>query len=143
MDAPQAQAAPETRGTPIVRRFFTRFLIVLLIGFCGYNWVQTRMLQAQVNDLEARQIVQAKQVREQADWIARANAQAQTAREALSRSDWRGAERGLSQGVQDLQSGVRAAVQSPQTRRSLHTLQDLQRQADALWQRTKSMRERK
>ncbi len=121
-----------------------------MIGFCGYNWVQTRMLQAQVDDLEARQIVQAKQVREQADWIAQANAQAQAARDALSRSDWQGAERGLSQGVQDLQSGVRAAVQSPQTRRSLHTLQDLQRQmealhrqADALWHRAKSTRERK
>ncbi len=127
----------------MVRRFFTRILVVILIGFCGYNWVQTRMLQAQVDDLEARQIVQAKQVREQADWIARANAQAQTARDALSRSDWAGAERGLTQGVQDLQSGVRAAVQSPQTRRSLHTLQDLQRQADTLWHRAKSIRERK
>lgn len=134
----------------MVRRFFTRILLVILIGFCGCNWVQTRILQAQVDDLEARQIVQAKQVREQADWIARANAQAQTAREALSRSDWRGAERGLSQGVQDLQSGVQAAVQSPQTRRSLHTLQKLQsqmeslrRQADSLWHRAKSTQERK
>ena len=87
---------------------------------------------------------------EQADWIAQADAQAQTAREALSRSDWQGAERALSQGVQGLQSGVKAAVQSPQTRRSLHTLQDLQKQmealhqqADTLWQRAKSTRERK
>ncbi len=127
----------------MVRRFFTRILLVILIGFCGYNWVQTRLLQSQVDDLEARQIVQAKQVREQADWIARANAQAQTARAALGRSDWSGAERGLTQGVQDLQSGVRAAVQSPQTRRGLHTLLDLQRQADALWHRAKSLRERK
>ncbi len=134
----------------MIRRFFTRILIVVLIGFSGYNWVQTRMLQAQVADLEARQTAQARQVQQQADWIARASTQADQARGALARSDWQGAERGLSRGVQDLQNGVQAAVQSPQTRRGLHSLQDLQkqmaalrRQADALWHQANSTRNRK
>jgi predicted nucleic acid-binding Zn-ribbon protein len=38
----------------LVRRFLTRVLMVILIGFCGYNWLQVRQLQTQVAGLEAK-----------------------------------------------------------------------------------------
>jgi hypothetical protein len=38
----------------VIRRFFTRLLIVVLIAVCAYNWVQTQRLQAQVAALEAQ-----------------------------------------------------------------------------------------
>lgn len=37
----------------MIRRFFTRVLIVILIAACAYNWMQTQRLQAQVAALAA------------------------------------------------------------------------------------------
>lgn len=38
----------------MVRRFLTRVLMVILIGCCGYNWLQIRQLQSQVSGLNTR-----------------------------------------------------------------------------------------
>ncbi len=39
----------------MIRRSLTRILMVVLIAFCGYNWLQVRSLQAQVAELQSRQ----------------------------------------------------------------------------------------
>ncbi len=39
----------------MIRRFFTRLLILILIAACGYNWLQTQRLQAQVTVLQSQQ----------------------------------------------------------------------------------------
>jgi len=41
----------------MIRRFFTRILIIALIAACGYNWLQVQQLQEQVTQLQARQSV--------------------------------------------------------------------------------------
>lgn len=38
----------------MIRRFLTRLLVLTLIAGCVYNWMQTRLLQAQVTALEAQ-----------------------------------------------------------------------------------------
>jgi hypothetical protein len=39
----------------MIRRFFTRVLLVMLIAACGYNWLQTQRLRAQVTQLQSQQ----------------------------------------------------------------------------------------
>ena len=39
----------------MIRRFFTRVLIIILIAACGYNWLQMQRLQEQVAQLQASQ----------------------------------------------------------------------------------------
>ncbi len=38
----------------MIRRFLTRLFVLTLIAGCVYNWMQTRLLQAQVAALEAQ-----------------------------------------------------------------------------------------
>ncbi len=38
----------------MIRRFFTRLLMIVLIAACGYNWLQVQQLQQQVTQLQAR-----------------------------------------------------------------------------------------
>ena len=39
----------------MIRRFFARLLVLVLIAACGYNWLQVQQLQLQVTQLQARQ----------------------------------------------------------------------------------------
>ncbi len=39
----------------MIRRFFTRLLILVLIAACGYNWLQMQRLQAQVAALQSQE----------------------------------------------------------------------------------------
>jgi len=39
----------------MIRRFFTRVLLLILIAACGYDWLQVQQLQQQVTQLQARQ----------------------------------------------------------------------------------------
>jgi len=41
----------------LIRRFLTRILMVILIAFCGYNWLQVKTLQGQVRELQAQQAI--------------------------------------------------------------------------------------
>ena len=41
----------------MIRRFLTRLLILVLTAACGYNWLQTQRLQAQVTLLRTQQNV--------------------------------------------------------------------------------------
>jgi hypothetical protein len=38
----------------MIRRFFTRVLLMILIAACGYNWLQTQRLEAQVAQLQSQ-----------------------------------------------------------------------------------------
>ena len=39
----------------MIRRFFTRLLLVVLIAACGWNWLQVQQLSAQVTQLQFAQ----------------------------------------------------------------------------------------
>lgn len=39
----------------MIRRFFTRLLLLVLIAACGYNWLQVQQLQQQVTQLQSGQ----------------------------------------------------------------------------------------
>ncbi len=41
----------------MIRRFFTRVLMLILVAACGYNWLQVQQLQQQVAQLQARQSI--------------------------------------------------------------------------------------
>jgi hypothetical protein len=38
----------------MIRRFFTRVLLMILIAACGYNWLQTQRLEAHVAQLQSQ-----------------------------------------------------------------------------------------
>lgn len=48
MDAPQ-----EGRQDPMIRRFLTRLLLLVLVAACGWNWLTVQQLSAQVTQLQA------------------------------------------------------------------------------------------
>lgn len=106
----------------MIRRFFTRVLMVFLLAACGYNWLQVHRLQAEVGDLKTRLAVKGRPPALVGDWPV-------TGQELR-----RGAN-----GLKDAVDGAR----SPQTRRSLHDLQarteQLRRQADALWREARTV----
>jgi len=110
----------------MIRRFFTRILMVVLLGFCGYNWLEMRALQAEVADLRQRQSVTDRRVAE-----SQKHGQLQPADPA----DWRASAQQLEQGI----AGLESAAQSPETRRKLGRLQEQTRQlgaeADQLWRK--------
>jgi len=56
----------------MVRRFFTRILMVALIGFCGYNWFEIRALKTEVTELRSKQAVTDKKLAAPTDWKASA-----------------------------------------------------------------------
>ncbi len=97
----------------MIRRFFTRLLIILLLGICGYNWLEIHQLKAELASLRFRQSA--------AD------------RKAAVPADWAVSTQRLEQ---SLESWKRTA-QAPDTRRKLAALQKqtalLEQQADALW----------
>jgi len=99
----------------MIRRFFTRILMVVLIFFCGYNWLEMRALRTEVADLQAQQSV--------------------TDKKLSAPTDWRISAQPLEREIADL----RSQAQSPDTRRRLTVLQKqarlLGQQADALWRR--------
>lgn len=105
----------------MIRRFLTRILMVVLIAGCGYNWLQVRLLQAEVGDLKAR--------------AARQNRPPPT-RLGPPGADWPVTEQELRRGANGLKNALDGA-RSPQSRRTLHALQaqteQLREQADALW----------
>ncbi|MGI4788411.1 MAG: hypothetical protein ACRYFS_06120 [Janthinobacterium lividum] len=41
----------------MIRRFFTRILMVILIAACGYNWLQMQRLEGQVTALQSQQFI--------------------------------------------------------------------------------------
>jgi len=106
----------------VIRRFFTRILMVVLIAACGYNWLQVHRLQAEVGDLKTRLAVQDRPPPPGGDWPV-------TGQEL--RRD--------AKGLKDALDGAR----SPQSQRTLHDLQvrteRLRRQADALWREARSV----
>ena len=106
----------------MIRRFFTRVLLVILIAACGYNWLQVHRLQAEVGDLKTRLALKDRPLAPQDDWPV-------TGQE-------------LRRGANGLKNAVDAA-RSPQTRRSLRDLQarteQLRRQADALWHEARTV----
>lgn len=103
----------------MIRRFFTSVLMVVLIGFCGYNWLETRALHAEVSDLRTRQFVTDKKLSEKTH---------------ADPTDWKTSAVALEREIEVLQK----QAQSPETRRRLALLQSqarlLGRQAEALWQ---------
>jgi len=109
----------------LIRRFFTRVLMVVLIAACGYNWLQVHRLQAEVSDLKTRLAVRDRSPAPQGDWPVT------------------GLE--LRRGANGLKDALDGA-QSPQTRRSLRNLQvqteQLRRQADALWRAARTVTDR-
>ena len=109
----------------MIRRFFTRVLMVVLIAACGYNWLQVHRLQSEVSDLKTRLAVRDRSPAPQGDWPVT------------------GLE--LRQGANGLKD-VLDGAQSPQTRRSLRDLQaqteQLRRQADTLWRAARTVTDR-
>ena len=99
----------------MIRRFFTRLLMILLIGFCGYNWLEIRALKTEVAELHTKQAVTDKKLAAPADWKASAQE--------------------FARQIEDLQK----QAQSPETRRRLTELQGqaqvLRQQADVLWRK--------
>ena len=119
-------------------------MIVVLIAFCGYNWLQVRSLQAQVADLQSRQAARERRVETRPEapalpvLLQQANKHAGLARTALARSDWKTAQRELQQGITDMTE----ASHSQDARRDLAALQaqtrQLQEEADDLWHKASS-----
>lgn len=109
----------------MIRRFFTRVLMVVLIAACGYNWLQVRRLQAEVGDLRTRLAVRDRPPAPPADW-------------PLTGQELRRGANGLKNAL----DGAR----SPQSRRTLRDLQarteQLRRQADALWREARTVTSR-
>ena len=120
----------------MIRRFLTRILMVILIAFCGYNWLQVQTLQRQVRDLQTRLTIRENRPQATADWAQQAEKHAGLAQTALSRADWRTAQRELQQGIGDLKN---APQPSPEVRRDLTTLEavtkQVQQQVGALWRK--------
>ena len=106
----------------VIRRFFTRVLMVVLLAACGYNWLQVRQLRAEVGDLRTRLAVQS--------------------RPPQPATDWPVTEQELRRNARDLKN-VLDGVRSPQSQRTLRDLQArteyLRRQADALWREARSV----
>ena len=100
----------------MIRRFFTRVLMVVLLAACGYNWLQVRRLQTEVGQLKTRLAIQS--------------------RPSPPVSDWPVTEQELRRNARDLKNAL-DGVRSPQSQRTLRDLQvrseQLRRQADALW----------
>lgn len=94
----------------MIRRFLTRILLVVLLGSCGYNWLQVRALQAQVEDLRARLGTPAPP---QETAPASAARHVDRSRLALARSDWKAAMRELEQGAADLKRGAQPPKARP------------------------------
>lgn len=67
----------------MIRRFLTRILMVILIAFCGYNWLQVQRLQAQVNDLNVRLAAGSRSPKADADWLVQTGAQVRSAQHNL------------------------------------------------------------
>ena len=107
----------------MIRRFFTRVLMVVLLAACGYNWLQVRQLQAEVGDLRTRLAV-----RSRPPDVA-----------------WPPTGQELRQGANGLKNALNG-VRSPQSQRTLRDLQarteQLRRQADALWREAHSVTSR-
>jgi hypothetical protein len=125
----------------MIRRFFTRVLLVILIAACGYNGWQTHLLQQQVAQLQARQTHEAghkaSATRADTSWIDQANLHLERAKDAVARADFGTAQHELVLGEDDAQRAAREPVQQTQatlaqTRRSLAALQS---QADSLWRK--------
>jgi BMFP domain-containing protein YqiC len=99
----------------MIRRFFTRILIAILIAFCGYNWLMIRDLQAEVARLRTRQAVTDKKLAAPENW--------QDSLQAIVREA----------------TDLKTEVQSPETRKRLAVLQkqaqQLEETANTLWHR--------
>ena len=132
----------------MIRRFFTRILMMILIGACGYNGWQVHRMQGEVDRLR----LQVKSPGRTADavptdaapasWLDKANQHADRARAALARGDFGTAQGELSRGSEDL----RRAARGPEVRASAalvqarQTLAALQSQADAWGRRAGALR---
>lgn len=127
----------------MIRRFFTRLLVVALLVFSGYKAWQVQRLQAEVAALRAQAAAHS---RTQAaapaptGWLDRAEAHAERARLALGRGDFSHAQRELAavrQTLREPQDRTQAAVID--ARRRVAALQSqarrLQSEADQLWRR--------
>ena len=99
----------------MIRRFFTRLLMILLIGFCGYNWLEIRVLKTEVAELHTKQAV--------------------TDKKLAAPTDWKASAQEFARQIEVLQK----QAQSPETRRRLTELQGqaqvLRQQADVLWRK--------
>jgi hypothetical protein len=97
----------------MIRRFFTRILMILLIGFCGYNWLEIQALKTEVTELRTKQAI--------------------TDKKLAAPTDWKASAQEFARQIEDLQK----QAQSPETRRRLTELQGeaqaLRQQADDLW----------
>ena len=93
----------------MIRRFLTRILLLALLAFCGYNWLQVRSLQGQVDDLRVRVAAPAPPPA----WPAGAARHAGQARQALARSDWKTALRELERGLADFNPGAQPPKARP------------------------------
>ena len=106
----------------MIRRFFTRILMMILIAACGYNWMQVRRLQVEVGELQTR-------------LTARSHAPPPA-------SEWPLTEQELRRNANDLRR-VLDGVRSPQSQRKLHELQtqteQLRKQADVLWREARTV----
>ncbi len=128
----------------MIRRALTRLLLVVLIVFCGYNWLQVRVLQAQVVDMQKALALQEGRVTALPTQpplpalLTQASRHAGLARIALAQSDWKTARRELQQGIGEMNK----AAQSPDARHDLTALQtqtqQLQEEARALWRKVNS-----
>ncbi len=67
----------------MIRRFLTRILMVILIVFCGYNWLQVQNLQTQVNSLNARLAAGSRSPRVDTDWLVQTDSQVRSAQRSL------------------------------------------------------------
>jgi hypothetical protein len=127
----------------MIRRFFTRFLMVMLIAACGYNGWQVHQLQQEVVQLQAQQTHEAghkvpvTRAGTSTSWIDQANLHLERAKDAVARADFGTAQHELVLSEDDAQRAAREPVQKTQatlaqTRRSLAALQS---QADSLWRK--------
>lgn len=122
---------------------FTRLVIILLIGVCGYNWWQIRQLRYEVGKLQTTGISARHKACERhaasvalsaQSWLAQANQHMDSARVAMERSDFGTARSELERGGADLHN----TVQQPetQTRAALdqarRSLADLQAKANGM-----------
>lgn len=67
----------------MIRRFLTRILMVILIAFCGYNWLQVQRLQTQVSGLNARLATGSRSPRADADWLVQTDRRVRSAQRSL------------------------------------------------------------
>ena len=99
----------------MIRRFFTRILMFLLIGFCGYNWLEIQSLRTEVTELRTKQAI--------------------TDKKLAAPTDWKASAQEFARQIEVLQK----QAQSPETRRRLTELQGqaelLRQQADLLWRK--------